>query len=275
MPELPREVLVTEVGTRDGFQSLETFVPTATKIELLNAFVRAGLRRIEATSFVSPRAVPQLADAAEVIAGIDRSTGVRVAALVPNEKGAERAAAAGLRARSALVGGRHLPGLVPGSIGRARLISADHERGQLSDLVPSETINIAERVRDRWAVLLLLHEHVPTRDDEITFGDGLVKGQLRRLRIHRSHPFTDVILASHCRLADHRPREVIRAERQDFLQVALGKCIVDALNDFLSIGSHEYPPLCVQGSIAFRCKATAKCRVTSALDGASTSVAES
>jgi hydroxymethylglutaryl-CoA lyase len=93
---LPPKVLVTEVGTRDGFQSLDSFVPTATKIELLNAFVKAGFRRMEATSFVSPRAVPQLADAAEVVAGIDRSTGVRVTCLVPNAKGAERAAAAGV-----------------------------------------------------------------------------------------------------------------------------------------------------------------------------------
>jgi hydroxymethylglutaryl-CoA lyase len=93
---LPRQVLVTEVGTRDGFQALDVFVPTATKIELLNAFVKAGVRRLEASSFVSPRAVPQLADAAEVVAGIDRSTGVRVACLVPNAKGAERAAAAGV-----------------------------------------------------------------------------------------------------------------------------------------------------------------------------------
>ncbi|HEX2552456.1 MAG TPA: hydroxymethylglutaryl-CoA lyase [Microvirga sp.] len=93
---LPGEVLVTEVGTRDGFQALDLFVPTATKIEILNAFVRAGFRRIEASSFVSPRAVPALADAAEVVAGIDRSTGVRVACLAPNPKGAERAAAAGV-----------------------------------------------------------------------------------------------------------------------------------------------------------------------------------
>ena len=95
-PSRPNQVLVTEVGTRDGFQSLDVFVPTAVKIELLNAFAKAGVRRLEASSFVSPRAVPQLADAAEVVAGIDRSTGVRVACLVPNAKGAERAAAAGV-----------------------------------------------------------------------------------------------------------------------------------------------------------------------------------
>ncbi|HVL71209.1 MAG TPA: hydroxymethylglutaryl-CoA lyase [Beijerinckiaceae bacterium] len=94
--DLPSPVHVTEVVTRDGFQSLDVFVPTQDKIDLINAFVGAGIRRVEASSFVSPRAVPQLADAAEVVAGIDRSGGVRVACLVPNAKGAERAAAAGI-----------------------------------------------------------------------------------------------------------------------------------------------------------------------------------
>jgi len=95
-PPYPDRVLVTEVGTRDGFQALDAFVPTATKIEFLNGFVRAGVKRLEASSFVSPRTVPQLADAAEVVAGVDRSTGARVACLVPNARGAERAAAAGV-----------------------------------------------------------------------------------------------------------------------------------------------------------------------------------
>lgn len=91
---LPNTALVTEVGTRDGFQMEAAFIPTATKIEVINALIAAGVRRIEATSFVSPRAVPQLADAAEVVAGIARKPGPRIACLVPNAKGAVRAAAA-------------------------------------------------------------------------------------------------------------------------------------------------------------------------------------
>ena len=87
---------MTEVGPRDGFQIERDFIPTATKIELINELVDAGVPKIEYSSFVSPRAVPQLADAAEVLAGVDRSKGTRFAALVPNAKGAERAAEAGV-----------------------------------------------------------------------------------------------------------------------------------------------------------------------------------
>ncbi|HEX6113808.1 MAG TPA: hydroxymethylglutaryl-CoA lyase, partial [Geminicoccaceae bacterium] len=86
---MPRRVTVVEVGPRDGFQIEREFIPTATKIELVNQLVDAGLPIIEVSSFVSPRAVPQLADAAEVLAGLDRSRGTKFAALVPNARGAE------------------------------------------------------------------------------------------------------------------------------------------------------------------------------------------
>jgi hydroxymethylglutaryl-CoA lyase len=89
-----RTVIVTEVGTRDGFQAEPKFIPTEVKTELINSLIEAGVRSFEATSFVSPRAVPQMADAAEVMAKLARRPGVRLAALVPNAKGAERAAAA-------------------------------------------------------------------------------------------------------------------------------------------------------------------------------------
>ncbi|HEY0887521.1 MAG TPA: hydroxymethylglutaryl-CoA lyase [Ramlibacter sp.] len=89
-----RFVLVTEVGTRDGFQSESRFIPTEAKADLINRLTAAGVRSVEATSFVSPRAVPQMADAAEVMARIERRPGVRLTALVPNARGAERAAAA-------------------------------------------------------------------------------------------------------------------------------------------------------------------------------------
>jgi hydroxymethylglutaryl-CoA lyase len=92
------KITVCEVGPRDGFQNEKTFIPTARKIEVVNAMFAAGVRHVQVTSFVSPRAVPQLADAAEVIAGIDRPAGAVLSALVPNLKGAERAAAAGVNA---------------------------------------------------------------------------------------------------------------------------------------------------------------------------------
>ncbi|MBA3519909.1 MAG: hydroxymethylglutaryl-CoA lyase [Rhizobiales bacterium] len=93
-----RFVEVVEVGPRDGFQIERTFIPTEEKIAIVNGLIEAGVRELEVTSFVSPRAVPQLADAAEVIAGVDRTKGAYLMALVPNVRGAERAAQAGVDA---------------------------------------------------------------------------------------------------------------------------------------------------------------------------------
>ena len=89
-----RHVTVTEVGTRDGFQAEAAFIPTETKAEVVDALVAAGVRSIEATSFVSPRAIPQLADAHAMLERVTRVPGLRIAALVPIARGAERAAAA-------------------------------------------------------------------------------------------------------------------------------------------------------------------------------------
>ncbi|HVJ38993.1 MAG TPA: hydroxymethylglutaryl-CoA lyase [Stenotrophomonas sp.] len=90
-------VRVVEVGPRDGLQNEKTQVATADKIALVDRLSATGLRTIEATSFVSPRWVPQLADAAEVFAGIQRQPGIAYPVLVPNEQGYERALAAGVR----------------------------------------------------------------------------------------------------------------------------------------------------------------------------------
>lgn len=89
-------ITVTEVGMRDGLQAEPEFVDTQTKIGLINDMVDAGLRHIEFSSFVSPRAVPQLADAASVMAGVKRVDGLCMTALVPNAQGAERAIDAGV-----------------------------------------------------------------------------------------------------------------------------------------------------------------------------------
>ena len=90
----PLHAQITEVGPRDGFQAERAFVPTVRKIEFIDRLADAGVPRIEATSFVSPRAVPQLADAEEVMRGVDRTRGTVLAALVPNKRGALRAAEA-------------------------------------------------------------------------------------------------------------------------------------------------------------------------------------
>src|SRR5258706_4323955 len=93
---LTRRVTVVEVGPRDGLQNESGVVSTADKIHFIDLLSAAGFSAIEATSFVSPRAIPQLADATDVMAGITRAPGTRYAALVPNRKGIERALAAGV-----------------------------------------------------------------------------------------------------------------------------------------------------------------------------------
>ncbi len=95
MSTVQPQVTVVEVGPRDGFQMEETFIPTALKIEIVNLLTRSGLRKIEVTSFVSPKVIPQLRDADVVMREIGRAPGVAYNALVPNLKGAERAATAG------------------------------------------------------------------------------------------------------------------------------------------------------------------------------------
>ncbi len=87
---LPSTVEMVEVGPRDGLQIIQDFVPTERKIELVDSLFAAGIRRMEVTSFVHPKFVPQLKDAAEVLAGVDRDDRVCMA-MVPNMKGAERA----------------------------------------------------------------------------------------------------------------------------------------------------------------------------------------
>src|SRR5881397_4345735 len=96
--KLPARVAICEVGTRDGFQIEPDFIATEQKVEVVNLLSAAGLPRIEVTSFVHPKAVPQLRDAEEVMARITRRRGIRYAALVPNEKGAVRAIEAGVDA---------------------------------------------------------------------------------------------------------------------------------------------------------------------------------
>jgi len=96
-------VQIVEVGPRDGFQSIGPFVPTATKIAVIEALYRAGVRRMETTSFVSAAAVPQMADAAEIVAATARLDGLDAQVLVPTARHAERALAAGATHLSAFL----------------------------------------------------------------------------------------------------------------------------------------------------------------------------
>ncbi|HVF20654.1 MAG TPA: hydroxymethylglutaryl-CoA lyase [Mycobacteriales bacterium] len=94
MSDLPKSISLREVGPRDGLQN-EAPVPTEAKVALIDALSHTGIGRIEAVSFVHPAAIPQMADADDVWARIERVDGVRYSALVPNLRGAERALASG------------------------------------------------------------------------------------------------------------------------------------------------------------------------------------
>src|ERR1051326_2817226 len=94
---LPSSVRVVEVGPRDGLQNEKALVPTEQKIQFINLLTEAGLPVVEATSFVSPRAIPQLSDASMVMSGLTKLPTTEYPVLVPNLKGMERALAAGVR----------------------------------------------------------------------------------------------------------------------------------------------------------------------------------
>ncbi len=93
MSALPSKVRIREVGPRDGFQNEPETIPTAEKIRLVDLLSATGLTRLEATSFVRPEVIPQLSDAEQVLAGVQRREGVAFSVLIPNERGLERALA--------------------------------------------------------------------------------------------------------------------------------------------------------------------------------------
>ncbi len=91
MAELPGRVRIREVGPRDGFQNEPETIPTAEKVRLIDLLSASGLKRVEVTSFVRPDVIPQLSDAEEVLAAVQRRDGVSFSVLIPNERGLERA----------------------------------------------------------------------------------------------------------------------------------------------------------------------------------------
>jgi len=98
MPGLPARVTVYEVGPRDGLQNEQSLVPLEVKAEFVQRLLAAGLTAVETTSFVSPQWVPQLADAADLLALLGpEPEGVRMPVLVPNDKGLNRALDAGVK----------------------------------------------------------------------------------------------------------------------------------------------------------------------------------
>ena len=94
--EGPKTVTIMDVGPRDGFQNITKLIPTDEKIKIVNMLSEAGVPKIETTSFVHPKWIPQLADSAEVFRSIQKKTGTVYSVLVPNEKGLDRAISSGV-----------------------------------------------------------------------------------------------------------------------------------------------------------------------------------
>ena len=126
---------VYEVGPRDGLQNELRIVPLEGKLRLIAALVEAGERRIEATSFVSPRWIPQLSDAEEVLKSLPRVPGVTYSAMVPNLRGLERARAAGLGEAAVFISASetHSKKNINKSIAEALSVAGDVTRGALAE----------------------------------------------------------------------------------------------------------------------------------------------
>ncbi len=186
---LPESVTITEVGPRDGLQNEEQFVETTQKVELIERLAAAGLRRIEAASFVSPRAIPQMRDASELMGTLPRRKGVTYVALVPNEVGARNAIAAKADELATVVSAsethnRHnvnrtveqsLSGIenvaalaTDAGIPWAGYISTAFGCPYEGDVPPEQVIRIAKRLRDLGAYT-------------IAFGDTIGAGNPRQV----------------------------------------------------------------------------------------------
>jgi hydroxymethylglutaryl-CoA lyase len=201
MTELPAFVSIREVAPRDGLQN-EDPVPLDAKVRLLDALSGTGVQRIEAVSFVHPRAIPQMADADEVWAGAARNPAVRYSALVPNTRGAERAVKAGFTEIEVVVSAsdthnrRNLNRSTAESLDDiARLIPMVHDAGATLEVIvatsfgcpyegdvdPARVVSIVDRVRADGA-------------DRLAFGDTTGMATPRRVR--------DVVSAVRDRHAD-------------------------------------------------------------------------
>jgi hydroxymethylglutaryl-CoA lyase len=184
----PSQASIREVGPRDGLQN-EDPVPTADKIELLDALSETGVERIEAVSFVHPKAIPQMADADEVWAGAKRNPYVHYSALVPNSRGAARALAAGFGEIEVVVSASdtHNRKNVNRSTGEslddiATLIAQLHDAGASAEVIIATSFGCPyegdiDPARVAWIVSRVLADGA----DRIAFGDTTGMATPRRV----------------------------------------------------------------------------------------------
>jgi hydroxymethylglutaryl-CoA lyase len=209
MGELPTSVSIREVGPRDGLQN-EAPVPTAAKVRLLDALGRTGVRRIEAVSFVHPKAIPQMADADQVWARAVKADGVRYSALVPNSRGAQRALAAGFTEVEVVVSAsdthnRH-------NVNRSTAQSLDdisglidqlHRHGATAEVIISTAFGCPYQGDvDPARVAGIVDRVVADGADSVSFGDTTGMATPRRVRevvtrVRERHPDLPLLLHFH------------------------------------------------------------------------------
>ncbi|PTA44688.1 hydroxymethylglutaryl-CoA lyase [Micromonospora sp. RP3T] len=189
MTELPTSVSIREVGPRDGLQNEEP-IPTDAKVKLLDALSRTGVRRIEAVSFVHPKAIPQMADADEVWQRAGKVDGVRYSALVPNTRGAQRALAAGFTEIEVVVSAsdthnrRNVNRSTEESLDDiAELIALLHDAGATAEVIVATSFGCPyEGDVDPTRVAAIVDRVVRDGADRVAFGDTTGMGTPRRVR---------------------------------------------------------------------------------------------
>ncbi|HLU43688.1 MAG TPA: hydroxymethylglutaryl-CoA lyase [Natronosporangium sp.] len=209
MSDLPASVSIREVGPRDGLQN-EPPVSTEAKVRLLEALSHTGVRRIEALSFVHPKAIPQMADADEVWAKTSKVEGVRYSALVPNSRGAQRAIAAGFTEVEVVVSASDTHnrknvrrGTDESMADIAALIEELHRHGATVEVIIATAFGCPyEGDIDPARVAGLVDRAVADGADRIAFGDTTGMATPRRVRdvvgrVRDRHPDLPLLLHFH------------------------------------------------------------------------------
>ncbi|HLU29413.1 MAG TPA: hydroxymethylglutaryl-CoA lyase [Glycomyces sp.] len=200
----PEQIALREVAPRDGLQN-EPPVPTGDKIRLVDALSRTGLARIEAVSFVHPRAVPQMADAAEVWAAVEKRPGVRYSALAPNLKGVERALEAGFDAVEVVVSASDTHNRA--NVGRtaeesiaefADIVGLARERGAEVEAIIATSFGCPyEGDVDPGRVAAIVDAVAAAGVDRVAFGDTTGMGTPRRVNDLLDAVETDLPMLMH------------------------------------------------------------------------------
>ncbi|GAA1366524.1 hydroxymethylglutaryl-CoA lyase [Catellatospora chokoriensis] len=206
---LPDRVSIREVGPRDGLQN-EDPVPTADKVRLVDALSATGVGRVEAVSYVHPKAIPQMADADEVWRTVARNPQVRYSALVPNLRGAQRALAGGFTEVEVVVSAsdthnrRNINRATEESLDEiAQLIPALHEGGSTAEVIIATSFGCPyEGDVDPKRVAAIVDRVVADGADRVAFGDTTGMGTPRRVRellsvVRERHPDVPMLLHFH------------------------------------------------------------------------------